>query len=543
MGIPSTKTFIRENKEIVLLICDFYETKQIPVEMTDVKKNLSLFPVANIPMIEYILSSFCDQNLLSVILAGKNCEEVALYVKGIEFAKKMNITSLSCEGNSLGDLMRHIDDSGFEFGSLLIIYANHYTNYPLRNVLAKHGESKDFVMTLFLHPNESNSRVSHLYGLKDGEVVFYDRCVNEKHDRRRVMDTVEAQKTVEFTANLSSPTIAAVSSAIFPLFTENFDFATLGDLVEGILAFNAYSLKIMCCRQFGEDLASGVECLSLKREPKFYSKEIVTLYDYFKFNEDVRGGKAIDLFRFKYHNSEVLKGFTQVESNFFFDVPGVELHEPITNTVIGHDLKFKKRHFIKDSIVGHGCYIGGNISRCIIWDDVRVQQDFMDHIVYSEGRVIHYNHLEVEAEEEHEIRKETSFFDDVLLYLWSVAEEKSPCGADMNDVIKQISLLRIVWNASELDLVEAFSMFLVEMVDLEDIEGSTINASAFFPILYGHTNEKEEQELLMDMLFQGFDSSPLSTKRDVIYRYGYLLVEDRLISRSTFRNYNAKLKG
>lgn len=535
----NTKTFIRENKEIVLLICDFYETKQIPSQMTMVKKNLSLFPVANIPMIEYVLSSLCDQKLFSVILAGKDCESVASYVKEIEFAKKMNITSLNCEGSSLGDLMRHIDDNGFEFGSLLVVYANHYTNYPLRSLLDKHKENKSF-MTLFVHPNESNSKVSHLYGFRDEEIVFYDRCVNENHSKKKVLDTIEAQRTVEFVANLSSPTIAAVSSAVFPLFTENFDFGTLGDLVEGVLAFNAYNLKIMCCRQ-SEDMTAGVEHLGLKQGSKFYSREIVTLYDYFKFNEDVRGGKAVDLLKFKHNNSEILRNFVQVQGNFFFGAPDVELHEPISNTVIGHDLKFKRKYSIKDSVVGHGCLIEGNIDRCIIWDDLNVRQDFMDHIVFSDGGVVHYNHLEVEAEEQYEPKKETSFFDDVLSYLWSVVGEDL-YEIDINDVTKQISLLRIVWNASELDLIEAFSMFLVEMIDSNDVEGSMINASMFFPVLYGRTKGKEEQETLMELLVQGLSDSSYDVRRELVLRYGYLLFEDGLVSRSTLKKYSSKLK-
>ncbi|ADM12391.1 translation initiation factor eIF-2B subunit epsilon [Encephalitozoon intestinalis ATCC 50506] len=547
MEIRDIKNFIRENREIILLICDFYETKQIPAEMTSLRKNLSLFPVANIPMIEYILSSLCDQKFFNVVLAGSDCEEVIKHVKKTELGGRMNIISLGCDGKSLGDLMRHIDDNGLEFDDLLVIYANHYTNYPLRSIINRHREDKSFVMTLFLHPNESNSRVSHLYGFRDNEVIFYNKCINEKCNSEKVREAVESDGTIEFTANLSSPTIAVVSSAIFPLFTENFDFKTLGDLVGGILGFNAYNFKIMCCRQ-GDmmDVNGNIEQLSIERRNRFYSREIVTLYDYFKFNEDVREGKAVDLLRFKCHNSGDFRSFVQVESNFFFDIPDVEFHEPISNTVIGCDLKFKMNHFIKNSVVGHGCFIGGNIDRCIIWDDISVKEDFMDHIVFSEGRVIHYNYLEDEAEEavfeEKEPRRGTSFFDDVVLYLLSVVEREDLDRVDMDDVVKQITLLRIVRNASSLDLIEAFSMFLVEMIDFNDIDGSTIKASMFFSILDGHMREIEKQEMLMDLIIQGLGECPPDIKMNVVFKYGYLLVEDGIISRSVFKRYNSILK-
>lgn len=546
MEIRNIKNFIRENREIVLLICDFYETKHIPVEMTSLKKNLSLFPVANIPMIEYVLSSLWDQKFLNVVLAGNGCSEVLEHVRRTEVGEKMSIVSLDCDGKSLGDLMRDIDDNGFEFDELLVIYANHYTNYLLRNILNRHREDSSLAMTLFLHQNESNSKVSHLYGFRSNEVVFYNRCVNGKYDSEKVRGAVERDGTVEFMANLSSPTIAVVSSAVFPLFTENFDFQTLGDLVGGILAFNAYNLKIMCCRQGDMDVSGDLEHLNLEPRNGFYSREIVTLYDYFKFNEDVREGKAVDLLRFKCSNSGDLLSLVQVESNFFFDTPEMEFHEPISNTVIGCDLKFKMNYFIKDSVVGHGCFIGGNIDRCIIWDDVSIQEDFIDHIVFSEGRVIHHNHLEDEADEHMEKedvpRRGTSFFDDVVVYLQSVVEKDDLEKVDMDDVVKQITLLRIVRNASDLDLIEAFSMFLVEMIDLDDIDGSTIRASMFFPVLEGHTEEKERQEMLMDLVIQGLGWCPHTVKRNVVFKYGYLLVEDGIISRSVFKRYNSILK-
>ncbi|KHN69655.1 subunit of translation initiation factor 2B [Ordospora colligata OC4] len=547
MEAVNIKKFIRENREIVLLIYDFYETRHIPMKMTDLKKNLSLFPVANVPLLEYILSSLCDQQFFNVILAGSGCKEVISHAIKIDVSGRMNIATLDCEGKSLGDLMRYIDDNGLDFDDLLVIYANHYTNYPLKNILERHRKGKDVIMTLFLHPSESNSNVSHLYGLDWNEVVFYSKCVNEVYDEKKVVEAVLENGTIEFTAGLSSPTIAVVSSKIFPLFTENFDFGTLGDLVKGVLAFNAYNFKVMCCIQGQADgIEEGISGMDIERKSGFYSKEIVTLYDYFKFNEDVREGKAVDLRKFRWRGTDRFQSFVQIQSNFFDDEPNepdAELYEPISNTVVGCDLKFVMNRFIRDSVVGHGCFIGGNVDRCIVWDDVCVEDDFMDHIMFSEGQMFHCSHLEEDEEEEEYCNKErTSFFDDVLVYMMDVAQRDYVEEIDIEDVVKQITLLRIMWNASEVDLIEAFSIFLVEIVEEEDVDGSTIKGSMFFPVIEEHMYEIERQEMLMSLVLQGLSEYSKIVRRNVVNRYGYLLFDDGIISCSVMKKYNALVK-
>ncbi|KAH9411475.1 hypothetical protein HK407_05g08500 [Ordospora pajunii] len=547
MEAINIKKYIRENREIVLLIYDFYETRHIPTKMTNLKKNLSLFPVANVPLLEYILSSLYDQQFFNVILAGSGCEEVISHAIKIDVSGKMNIATLDCDGKSLGDLMRHIDENGLDFDDLLVIYANHYTNYPLRSILERHRKGKDVIMTLFLHPSESNSNVSHLYGFNGEEVVFYSKCVNDVYDGRKVVNAVLDNGAIEFTAGLSSPTIAVVSSKIFPLFTENFDFGTLGDLVKGVLAFNAYSFKVMCCVQGQTDvMEEEISGMSIGKNGGFYSKEIVTLYDYFKFNEDVREGKAVDLRKFRWRGTDRFQSFVQVQSNFFVDEPSepdIELYEPISNTVVGCDLKFAMNHFIRDSVVGHGCFIGGNVNRCIVWDDVCIENDFMDHIMYSEGQTFHCSHLEEdEGEEDYCSKERTSFFDDVLAYMMEVAHRDDVEEIGIEDVVKQITLLRIVWNASEVDLIEAFSMFLVEVVEEEDVDGSTIKGSMFFPVIEEHMYEIEMQEMLMSLVLQGLSEYPKGVRRNVVNRYGYLLFGDGIISRSVLKKYSTLVK-
>ena len=76
-----TKEYLYNKEKIVLLVCNFYETSEIPTSIFGIKDNLALFPVANIPLIEYILTNLYDQNFRNVILTGKHFESVLNYIR------------------------------------------------------------------------------------------------------------------------------------------------------------------------------------------------------------------------------------------------------------------------------------------------------------------------------------------------------------------------------------------------------------------------------------------------------------------------------
>ncbi|KAF9764131.1 Translation initiation factor eIF-2B subunit epsilon [Nosema granulosis] len=553
--MDNTKNYVRQNNNIVLLVCDFYETKQIPTEMTCKKENLALFPVANIPLIEYILKSLHDQRLNNVIVTGKNIKAVEKHVKSLEMSTKMNFAFMEVDGASLGDVLRGMSDSDCDISDLLILYANHYTNFNLNLLFEKHRQS-DFLMTLFLHQANSNSKINHFYGTRRDEIIFYEKCINGKYNTGHIKDTLETYSTVDFQFNLSSPTIGVISSDVLSIFAENFDYTSLGDLLEGLLAFNPFNHKIGFVRSCNGDLlhedSSSINdaLMRISFEAKFgYSREIITLYDYYKFNEDVRGGKFEDISKFKLRIAGETKGMTHCEGNYFYDVPDGYTNEllnytetKVQNTVLGSNNRFKDNFRLNNCFVGSGCTISGNISKCIVWDDIDLSQDLNGYIVFSENKKISFDHLEIEIEIEEQVRATSTFFDDLVGYLKECLEEVYLERVEIEEVIKQVNMLRIIWNASDLDLIEAFAVFLTDIVSPEDVEDSAISASFFFPILEGSVNTPEKQEELLVHIYNQIRDKDPEFRKKVFCIYGYQLFEDGVISRPVFKEYNMLVK-
>jgi translation initiation factor eIF-2B subunit epsilon len=141
---------------------------------------------------------------------------------------------------------------------------------------------------------------------------------------------------------------------------------------------------------------------------------------------------------------------------------------------------------VKTSVVGNKCKIKGNIKGCIVWDDVCVCTDLLDCVVFSsdDNGVAEINVVEKSEESgnEEEVAKDVTFFKDILDYLNSIVKSTEKTRVNMEEISRQVSLLRIVWNASDLDLVEAFSIFLVNMINPDDVDGSTIGVSVYFSL-------------------------------------------------------------
>lgn len=570
----------------VLLVCDFYETKNIPDSVFTVKKNVTLFPISNIPLIEYILELLFKNNFTEIVLAGSSVSIVFEYLRRTKYSKLLSINCLSNSHTSLGDILREIDEKDWRVDNLLVYYANTFVNYDLRFMLDEHFKSKksnkNVILTTILF-EEKTRKMNNLYALCGSEIVYYEEQSKKGNVKADVWNLIERYGTVDFASNLSKSRVFVISSEAFPLFTENFDFQSIEDLIKGFQVFNAYGYKINAIlsdtipykrtrtmkeiinistislnslsftshvvTQYSEKTGTcpgsvenqaGENMMNLGVA---YGKSITTLQDYFDINTDFRSRRSSPFSLEDYINYPE-KHYTCRDGNYIID--DIQVNCSIDKSVLGKS-KVTENTTIKSSNICNGCVIKANVIQdCILWDDVSVSKNLSECLVISNGEdgIIYLNQIDEtdESVDENEEEFESTFFTDVVDYLLAMYKDVSNFKMDIDEVLKQVNLLRIVWNASRFDLVEAFGIFLAETYDQNDKEGSTINASLFFPILIGITEDSNSQDLLLTSINAHLIGLDNGGKKEIVSRYGFLLLEDGLVSRAAIKKYRNLIK-
>lgn len=527
-----TKEYTYNTDRPVLLVCDYYETSQIPMEMLALKDNIALFPIANVPLIELILTNLLNQNYTNVIIAGTKITKVVQHIMKTDFVKKMDFKVYKPQGNSLGDILREFDQQEFEFKNLLVLYANSFTNIPLKHFLKKHKKSKRNLLSLFAHNNKSNDLNVHVYATINKDIVYYDKITNGVIDSPEVLSALYKYNSVNIDTGSSSPTMAFISNQVFSIFTENFDFHTFGDLISGVLATKLYdqAFQIFTGNDFHTETdifhseihsenMSYYENVLVPPKP-FYGKEIVTLLDYYNFNKDLADNPKI----FSNHSDENIK---------IIIVKG-----EIVNDIC-----------VCDSFVGESSLIEASIYNSIVWDNCIVKKDLKDHVFISDDHIFDIFHLESSnlealANTPHSQSSKTNetFFDDLKSYLLGLVTTAKFYNSGLAEVYKQISLLRIVWNASQQEVVEAFAYFFIDIIDVGSLENSLSQASNYFGIVSHYLKEQKNEELLLEVMYDCLSHHTQEIRVQIFFNYAYLLVQDKVIDKSVMKKYSKLYK-
>lgn len=536
-----TREYTKGVDNPVLLVCDYYETSQIPQEMLTIKYNLALFPIANVPLIDLLLSNLQSQGLRDVIIAGSHIKEVVRHVSKTEYPKGMNIRFYVSTGRSLGDIFREFDQLDYQFDNLLVMYANMYTTVPLLSLIELHKAALHRLLSIYLHKNKSNDISRNIYAMVDRNIVYYDRVTNGRIDSREILDTVHQHRTISIDAGFSSPIVAVVSGRVFRLFTENFDYHTIGDFMTGILASK---MNLDCFKMFttadlsirhrmshsmghfytgrGDSSADSFYDEIFLPPPVYYNREIKTLLDYYNFNKDV------------WENPDIAPGR---RPGLFCDPDHPQ-----------------NDRFIFDSFVGYNTVIQACLYNCIVWDGCTVNTDRRESILVSDDCVFDIFHLEAVAipyetpgddplsSEHRESDEDDSFFENLKTYLLELASTGKIHNVDLEDVHKQVSLLRIVWNATHKEVIEALGYFFVDILDPSNLEGSLSCASVFFDIFGFYINSTADEELFLDLILESLSSYSREDKTNTFFNCGYLLVQSNVIGKASLKKYSKMYK-
>ncbi|KAI5148999.1 hypothetical protein ENBRE01_0661 [Enteropsectra breve] len=521
------REFLHNAEKKILLVCDYYETEQIPKHMLKAKESLAMFPVANVVLIEIMLLNFMSQNFFNVIIAGRNIDGIISHLKKRRLLNKLNIRTFHSSGNTFGDMIREIDLCRYDFKELIYVFVNHFTNISLAKLLKKHHKRKDPLVTVYAYPYETNHYETSLYAVSNEKLVFYDKILLEKIYLPEINDLMQKYDGMCLYMGYSRPSCGVLSKDAFAVFSENFDYNNIDDFIKGVLASQLYEndVALLTPEHFlknlkDEDISTiniesddfSIYRQSSPREEEFYGVDIITLLDYYKLNK------------------ELVK---RVE----------DLHMLCGD---GESLLFSAGSYSCEECGNSPAKAPGSlVSNCIIWDKCILDEKFDDCIVISSETTVNIYHLEVENAEndsfgnESQAQKGDSFFDDVTLYL--LGYSKRPCARiDLIEVSKQINLLRIVWNATRSETIEAFACFFAKVVSIQILEASLEKASIFFAILPPMMDEEWSGDLLMDTIYENILDIELGTRAQIIFNYGYLLVKAGIIKKSVVKKYSKK---
>lgn len=278
--------------------------------------------------------------------------------------------------------------------------------------------------------------------------------------KQDVRDLIEKHGDVEIVSDLSKSRVFDVSSEIFPLFTENFDFHNLQDLIIGLQLFNAYGYKIDAL------LSDNIQTKSIFETKKkinistisvnnvlftaqvisqgsetdlgyikytgsetskniitsdiAYGKSINTLQDYFEINTDFRT-RRFSPFSFENYIDYKEKQYKCMDGNYIKEYVKIDCY--MDKSILGKS-EINANTIIKSSNVCNGCVVKTDIQYCIIWDDVNVSKNLNGCLVISndENGIICLNRIEETDQSEDEVEEECedTCFTDIGNYLLDI---------------------------------------------------------------------------------------------------------------------------
>jgi len=324
---------------------------------------------------------------------------------------------------------------------------------------------------------------------------------------------------------------------VFSLFTENFDYQTLGDLMVGELASDLHDKRfevvrdcdVRNAREIHAWCRRGTESDRFMQEEPFaqddqaYSREILTMRDLSKFTQDIQSILRQDEAMLDMHFSK-LRGDRELRLS--------------------------------------GAFIGAcrttecGIAECYLWDAAALDGAACEglsfpgaaHTLYGLGDLKlggDEGRFEIMIEEDssemggHECQ---SFFNNMYSLLHTYITSPTFYDNNLDDLHKQISLLRIVWNASRAEAIEAFGYFFVKMLDLQNLEDSLSKASVFFSILSACIVNRQDEELLMETIYNNIYNMDYELKVQILFNYGFLFVQNGIIDKSVVKRYNKMYK-
>ncbi len=346
-----------------------------------------MIPIANIPLLEYLIDYLLDNNIeeLFILYTVRN-EKLIEHVRSQHYKSKCNlkIHLINCmTANSVGAALRLMADSR-EFQAhcvdqdFVVLRGDIVTNVPLENAIKAHLERKAankkcWITKTFItmcHSNRLRAREDDIVLVTDPseKLLLQYNTLSNSEKLKLPGCVVPPTGSLEVRYDLYDCRIDICSSELLNYLKDNFDFK---DLQEGFIQHLNAPDSFVEGKAFYYEYndPKGAYC-AVVQNPLIYdyvSRDLIKRYAYPLVIDSNLMSPGYTL-TYKY-----IRGNIYIEDNTHLAMTCV-----ITpNTVIGQHSEVGDGAVLDASTLGRGCVIGARARICgsYLWDNVTVEED------------------------------------------------------------------------------------------------------------------------------------------------------------------------
>eukprot|EP00347_Sterkiella_histriomuscorum_P009530 403340855 len=388
LSIPAHtyEEFVKGGLQAVI-IAESFQNKFKPVSHEKLK---CLFPLANVPMLHYVIEFLLMNKVTEIFIAV--CIHRSQIDKFLNAQKykgvKINVITLESSAN-LGDALREVNQLQTIQHEFILCRGDIITNVNIHQAMKEHfkikAEDKEkklvltklFVKVPFSNPiRNKQQEVALILDDQTKEIMKYESFINNKSLKinEEYISMKQSQRKYQIRFDLVDSEISICSRDVLNYFTDNFDYENLNDdfinqiqsseiIEDRIIAYemNGYFARILDPRTYAEVTQ---DILSRFLHPFVIDSKLLfpnSNYHFQSFNKYLEGDVQIGLGSTISNNCQVAKGS-----------------------------KIGNHTAIDRSTIGKNCHIGNNVTirNSFIWNDVKIHDGFKEDQTIQAGSMV-----------------------------------------------------------------------------------------------------------------------------------------------------------
>ncbi|EJW03160.1 hypothetical protein EDEG_02465 [Edhazardia aedis USNM 41457] len=225
-------------------------------------------------------------------------------------------------------------------------------------------------------------------------------------------------------------------------------------------------------------------------------------------------------------NNQILKTF---DSEFIYNTE--------TNSLIPKSTFVDNKISVRNSVLGQNCIIKADIDHCFISDNCNVTEPQAEKLILKTETIDLIKKPDVKKKKKKlKNTKSSDFFSDVQNYLTTAFEDFMDDKVGVEKIAEQLTQYKIVWSASNLEMVEAFGKFVGRTVSkAKDYEDKAIDLSQIFSVITGQTKDMDVQVHLIFSMNDTLDICDSKEKIMILFKITFLQCEEGLVSKKAMR--------